>query len=251
MTSKIDRLTEEIVSLRQDIQSILQKEQKSESNLNDASEREKIIQPLKEREISIASESLKKEMVQDCQVREKCYHVFMDFLRQVNDLILEENISEQLISAYRKKVQSLQKNPRFEACPTCFTEINRLFEQHISLLKALNLHNHTNDQPQESFFSIPDFVSSILEPLSNEQRFMIVQAVSQSPKSYSELSQITRLRGGNLLFHVNKLEQKNLIVQRCDRGDYLITPRGKIALDKILDLANLLSHEQKMIRERD
>jgi DNA-binding transcriptional ArsR family regulator len=249
MTSKIDRLSEEIALLRQDIQSILYSEQEYGNNQNHLSERVKFLNPLKEREIAIASDSLKREMVQDCQVKEKCYQVFMDFLRQVNDLIIEETISEQLINAYQERILSIQKNPRFETCPICFAEINRLFEQHVSLLKALNVCDNTGIELKDSSVSISDFVSSILDPLSNEQRFIIVQAVSNSPKSYSELSQLTKLRGGNLLFHINKLEEKNLIVQRCDRGDYLITPRGKIVLEKFLDLADQLTREKEIIRK--
>lgn len=251
MTSKIDMLAEEIAALRQDIHSILHKEQEKEKSLNLASDRIQVLKPLKEREITIASDSLKREMIQDCQIKEKCYQVFMEFLRQVNDLMLEEKVSGQLINAYREKILSIQKNPRFEKCPTCFDELNRLFEQHVSLLKALNLNTDKEIKPKESSFSISDFVSSVLEPLSNEQRFIIVQSVSHAPKSYSELSQTTKLRGGNLLFHINKLKEKNLIIQGCDRGDYLITPRGETALQKFLDLAEQLNREQDVIQKNN
>jgi len=37
--------------------------------------------------------------------------------------------------------------------------------------------------------------------------------------------EITGLRGGNLLFHIQKLLETNLILQRHERGDYMITKK--------------------------
>ncbi|WP_269849568.1 hypothetical protein [Methanosarcina horonobensis] len=45
-------------------------------------------------------------------------------------------------------------------------------------------------------------------------------------KSFSAFSELTGLRGGNLLFHLQKLMDSGLILQQHERGDYMITEKG-------------------------
>jgi predicted transcriptional regulator len=44
--------------------------------------------------------------------------------------------------------------------------------------------------------------------------------------SFSAFSKLTGLRGGNLLFHLQKLLDSGLIIQQHERGDYMITGKG-------------------------
>ena len=44
------------------------------------------------------------------------------------------------------------------------------------------------------------------------------------------------LRGGNLLFHLQKLQESRMIMQRKDRGDYMITEKGFATLIAIGEL---------------
>jgi len=45
-------------------------------------------------------------------------------------------------------------------------------------------------------------------------------------RTFSDISKMTSLRGGNLLFHIRKLTDAGLILQRHERGDYIITDKG-------------------------
>ena len=69
-------------------------------------------------------------------------------------------------------------------------------------------------------------VKDVLEPLSNKQRLQILKAMSSETRTFSALSEITSLKGGNLLFHLQKLLDRDIIIQRHERGDYMLTDKG-------------------------
>jgi len=78
-------------------------------------------------------------------------------------------------------------------------------------------------------------VDEMIEPLSNKQRIQIMKALSSETKTFSALSGLTGLRGGNLLFHLQKLLDCGMILQRNERGDYMITEKGYKALRGIAE----------------
>jgi len=81
-----------------------------------------------------------------------------------------------------------------------------------------------------------DLVRNILEPVANVQRIQILKSLTGQTRTFSELSQLTGLRGGNLLFHIKKLTDTGMILQRHERGDYIITDKGWKTLNRIIDL---------------
>jgi DNA-binding transcriptional ArsR family regulator len=98
----------------------------------------------------------------------------------------------------------------------------------------LNIENAAkesmNDLPEEMAVTI------ILEPLSNKQRLQMLKALCAETKTFSALSALTGLRGGNLLFHLQKLLESGMILQRHERGDYMMTEKGFKALRGISEL---------------
>ena len=78
-------------------------------------------------------------------------------------------------------------------------------------------------------------VDEMIEPLSNKQRIQIMKALSSETKTFSALSGLTGLRGGNLLFHLQKLLDYGMILQRNERGDYMITEKGYKTLRGIVE----------------
>jgi predicted transcriptional regulator len=51
---------------------------------------------------------------------------------------------------------------------------------------------------------------------------------------------MTGLRGGNLLFHIKKLADSGMILQRHERGDYVITDKGFKTITAITQLYSVL-----------
>lgn len=244
MAQKIDLLAEEIALLRKDLHRYMETSRNADLSESFEKIRNDYLEPIKEFEMTRAEDCLSDRMVRDCSVRDTCYEFFTRFLRQVNTLVGQEDVSDEMIDAYRQKIAAIQKTPRYTTCPTCFGEINRLFDQHVSLLKALRVNQKkTVTLHGDGELCVPDFVNAVLEPLSNIVRFQILQSIAAGPKSYTELSKITGLRGGNLLFHINRLTEANFLVQRRDRGDYLISMKGELALQKMQELSAQMVEE--------
>ena len=190
---------------------------------------------------------LEGKMVRDCHMKEACKVLFSDLLKNNLDQIKEGGVSEDSISSNRSKLEKMRAKAPYEKCKNCFSEAARLFDKQISLMRSLKIYRD-NDVRGESMKDLPEenVVSEILEPLSNKQRLQMLKALSAETKTFSALSTLTGLRGGNLLFHLQKLQDGGMILQRNERGDYMITEKGYKALRGISELySNLVS---KMVK---
>nr|WP_281063939.1 winged helix-turn-helix domain-containing protein [Methanococcus voltae] len=86
-------------------------------------------------------------------------------------------------------------------------------------------------------------VIKVFEPLSNERRLIILNSLLMSDRTYSELSNITGIRGGNLLFHLRKLQYSKLISQNHERGDYFLTYKGQKILSLIYQVYYIIRED--------
>ena len=115
----------------------------------------------------------------------------------------------------------------YQKCEICFEEVNNLFEKQLSLMRSMCIYS-TSEEKKQDICSICEetMVKDVLEPLSNKQRLQILKAMSSETRTFSALSEITSLKGGNLLFHLQKLLDRDIIIQRHERGDYMLTDKG-------------------------
>ncbi|BDZ71892.1 winged helix-turn-helix domain-containing protein [Methanobacterium petrolearium] len=108
----------------------------------------------------------------------------------------------------------------------CFKEVNSLFNKQLHLINSLQIYSSTEERPEISAIPEEVIVKQVLDPLANKQRLQILKSMASETKTFSNLSKLTGLRGGNLLFHIQKLLESDLILQRHERGDYMITEKG-------------------------
>jgi DNA-binding transcriptional ArsR family regulator len=134
-------------------------------------------------------------------------------------------------------MEQMRAKAPYEQCRNCFSEATRLFDKQIDLMRSLRVYQD-KDASKDALKDLPEerAVSEILEPLSNKQRLQMLKALSIETKTFSALSGLTGLRGGNLLFHLQKLQESGMIIQRHERGDYMITEKGFAALLAIVEL---------------
>jgi len=166
-------------------------------------------------------------MVDPCEMRETCQSRFNNFLANNEDLILLDNVSNDIINEKKAELSEIRKGAPFDKCNVCFSEVNSLFEKQLSLISSLQIYS-TNEEKRTEISAISEevMVKSVLEPLSNKQRLQILKSMASETRTFSSLSEITGLKGGNLLFHLQKLLETDLILQRHERGDYMITKKG-------------------------
>jgi predicted transcriptional regulator len=191
--------------------------------------------------IERAHDCLSYQMVHDCAMHDTCFKVFLDFLTATSSHIKEGKITDEIVEGYKAQLKEMRKKGPFEKCDICFREVHRLFEKQIDLMRSLGiLHGKEHTVPVIDY---PDekIVSEIIEPIASFIRFQILQSVSAETKTFSDLSHLTKLRGGNLLFHIKKLQEAGMIIQRHERGDYVITEKGFRVLSSIREIYSAVS----------
>jgi len=193
-------------------------------------------------QVDTAKTDLSSHMVGDCKMRNKCYEVFMDFLQNTAQHIKDGQVSDEIIRSYREQMNTMRSKGPFDRCDTCFTEVHRLFEKQVDLMQSLGIYAKTREAG-ETGLEIPEetVVKDLLEPVANIQRFQILRSLAIQTRTFSDISQLTGLRGGNLLFHIRKLTDSGMILQRHERGDYAITEKGFKTMTAISQLYQLLN----------
>jgi DNA-binding transcriptional ArsR family regulator len=182
-------------------------------------------------------DGLERNMIKNCEMRDTCKSIFTGFLQKNSSLIKNNNVDESIILRNQSELQEMKNKAPKKQCNKCFSEVSNLFEKQILLMRSLRIYS-TNDEKKKDISAISEelIVNNILEPLSNKQRLQILKAVSIETKTFSEFSELTGLRGGNLLFHLQKLLDSGMILQRHERGDYMITDKGYKTLTGVSDV---------------
>jgi predicted transcriptional regulator len=188
-------------------------------------------------------EGLSRNMVKRCDLKEPCRATFTTFLQKNASLLERDVVREEVIITNQSELDRLRDTAPYDKCEKCFVELSRLFGRQVRLMRSLRIYSTTVDKRQEILeLKEKDFVDEVLEPISSYHRLQIIKAVSTEPRSFSSLSEITELKGGNLLFHIQRLLDAGMMLQRHGRGDYMITEKGFKVLKGMSDVHQLLEH---------
>ncbi|MCG7844985.1 MAG: winged helix-turn-helix domain-containing protein [Methanomassiliicoccales archaeon] len=176
-------------------------------------------------------------MAKRCEMRKECRQKFMGILDENLDLLNRPRITDGDVLRQAEQLEQLKAGSIPGRCDGCFNEVNSLFQQQTALMRSLKLYRN-REEVRDSIDVLPEMevVKDLLEPMSNVQRMIILKSLAKSPRSFSELSSLTNLRGGNLLFHIQRLTVSGMICQRSGRGDYTLADRGMRALEMVNDL---------------
>jgi DNA-binding transcriptional ArsR family regulator len=187
---------------------------------------------------------LEKGMVRKCGMRDTCKAVFTDLLQGSASLIGSDGVSEEIVNKYRSELERRRDGAPKSQCARCFGEVSSLFDKHIRLTRSMRIYR-TDEDIRKAMESISEdsVVKEILEPISSRQRLQILKMLSAQARPFSFISEQSGLRGGNLLFHLQRLMDAGMIIQHYERGDYLLTERGYMVLRGITDLAMSLGKD--------
>jgi predicted transcriptional regulator len=180
---------------------------------------------------------LSKNMVKKCDRLEQCRSIITDILQKNAALIKQPSVDSEIIDNKRVEIKNLRKGMPYDKCDICFSEATDLFEKQVRLMQSLRTYETKKDMKQDiSLIPAQTVLDDMLEPLCHTKRFEILKAVSGQSMSFSALSKLTGLRGGNLLFHLQKLLDSGMIIQQHERGDYMITGKGFRVMEGISDI---------------
>lgn len=186
---------------------------------------------------------LERNMVKKCPEKINCTSAFTSLLQQNAELIKHGKVDDNLISNNRKKLDELRCGAPFSKCEQCFSEVSSLFTKQVNLMRSMRIYSDSQEHKSNiSSIKTDTIMSEILEPISNNHRLEILKAVSFEMKSFSAFSELTSLRGGNLLFHLQKLLDNGLILQMHERGDYMITDKGLKILQGLQEIYSSLQN---------
>lgn len=225
--SKIYDTPAKLEAIHQDIKRLMEKSNQEYLDLMMTNLRKDFINSIKDYLSDDIKMGLEMGMVDPCPMRDTCKSIFTDFLEDNSKNIRRGSVSDEVITGKRDELSQIRKQVSFDNCDICFSEVNSLFKKQLNLIGSLQLYNSTDGKKTEmSAINEEDIVKKALEPLSNKQRLQILKSLASETRSFSALSELTGLRGGNLLFHIQKLLKNELILQRHERGDYMITKKG-------------------------
>lgn len=230
-----DLIKQEIHSLRDELRRFIERTNQIHVNSIISDIRNEYSGILASHQVERATDCLTHGMVHDCKMHDTCFQVFLDFLSSTSKHIKNGDITEEMVQSYQNQLEDYKKKGPFETCDICFTEVFRLFDKQIDLMRSLGILERIDGESLPPQFSTEEIVTQMIEPLASPTRFQIIQAVSSETKTFSELSQLTKLRGGNLLFHLRKLQEAEMVIQRHERGDYIITEKGFRILSAFLE----------------
>ncbi len=231
-----DPVIREIRSLRIDLLRFMEQTNQVHINAIVSDLKKDYLDLLAKHQVERAGECLTDRMISDCSMHDTCYQVFLEFLTATANHIRDGSITEEIIRSYDEQLEKIKNNGRFEKCQVCFTEVTRLFKKQVDLLQSLGIISQQECTVPPVSYPDEEIVREILEPVANTTRFQILQAVSSGTKTFTDLSGLTKLRGGNLLFHLKKLQDAGMVLQRHERGDYIIAEKGFRVLSAVRDL---------------
>ncbi len=162
----------------------------------------------------------------NCPYQEDC----LPCLARTFALLLESlrtgTLSAEELANIRREFETAQKQCSFDSCSGCLIEANRLFASQVRLLKSAGVYTGDDNELRIQELSDEGVTAWIGEPLSNVIRVKILKSLASEPKSFADLAKLTGLRGGNLLFHLEKLLTAGIILQKGERKEYTLTSRG-------------------------
>lgn len=214
-------------AIHQDIKRLMEKSNPEYLDLMLANLKKDIINSVTAYIAGDIGEGLEKNMVDPCHMRETCKERFTGFLESNADLIKHKTVSKEVMAGKKEELEEIMKSAPFDKCNICFSEVDSLYNKQISLINSLQIYSN-EDEDKTDISSIPEdkMVKSVLEPVANELRLQIIKAMVLEPLTFTAISELTGLRGGNLLYHLQKLLESGLVIQRHERGDYMITEKG-------------------------
>ncbi|AKB12421.1 transcriptional regulator, ArsR family [Methanosarcina thermophila] len=239
-------IKEEVASLRNDISRFLQRANQQHIEGIIGEMRKDFMRPMVDYLCEDASERMRTRMTADCEMRDFCETAFLELLQETAGLVGKGRVETETIKMYRNRLEELKKETKNLSCSRCFLEATNLFEKQVKLMRSLQIYEDREEEGNKIDISEIEperLVSEICEPVANRQRLLMLKALSGESKTFSELSKLTGLRGGNLLFHLQKLLETGMILQRSERGDYIITRKGYSTLQGLFRIYSEIEKE--------
>ena len=242
---EFESLRSEIISLKKDVNRALERSNHHRMDALFTEMKGDLSRPLLHYMLEDTKERFEEGFCTECDKKEICKPAFSNLFHEMALLLLEDRATEDTLSHFRERFDELKGFAITDNCDGCVQTASRIFDKQIELIRSFNITSkeEVNSEHNVNITDMSDnVVTDVCEPLANKQRLAILRSMNSDTRSFSELSKITGLRGGNLLFHIQKLLDTGMILQRTERGDYMITKKGHLTLKGMAELYEKLSN---------
>jgi predicted transcriptional regulator len=227
-----------VKDIQKDLKNMLEKSNEEYLNFMYSSLKNEFINSMNGYMLDKIDPELEERMVNPCDMREQCKSIFRKYLKKHTDDLTPDNISNGRISKSLDEFEIIKKNKQKEDCNICFNEVSNIFESHVGLIKSIQLYDNQKDDDEKKISDIDEkkLVKSVLTPISHEKRLKILKSIASEPQTFSSLSNLVSLKGGNLIFHIDKLQKSDLIFQKQDHKEYMLTTKGFKVIQLLLNI---------------
>ncbi|MCL2688048.1 MAG: winged helix-turn-helix domain-containing protein [Methanobrevibacter sp.] len=231
-------IKEQIKDIHKDIKNLIEKSNEEYLNLMYSNLKNEFISSMNGYMINKINPELEQRMVNPCDMREECKNVFEKYLKKHTDNLTPNNISKEKINKSKTAFEKIKKNKQKEECDVCFNEVSNIFEDQVNIVKSIKFYDNQKENDKKKISNIDEkkLVKTVLNPISHEKRLKILKSIAFEPQSFSSLSNLTNLKGGNLIFHINKLQKNDLIFQKQTHQEYMLTAKGFKVLETLLNI---------------
>ncbi|MBP2172842.1 winged helix-turn-helix domain-containing protein [Methanococcus voltae] len=183
-----------------------------------------------------SGDELYKNIQNEEKLKKKYMGEFKKFLKKNKFLDFEGDSPDEFVEHYKNRSSLSKKIPLFNK--ECKYEDSDAFEKQHALIKSLGVKD--TEKEIKEFANIAEKeIYEILEPISNIHRLKIAKSLLYANHSFSELSNITGLKSGNLLFHLQKLQNSGIIFQKFEKGNYYLSKKGEYIIKSLFKIVNV------------
>lgn len=178
-------------------------------------------------------DSVQKCINMECSRNQECLETFKDEVNTVLGSVESPNIDEVFknIQKILTSIQSVIDEAESKPCRTCYSNLKDLIVEQEKNLKQII--GKESEIESSSKVQVDLLIERVLKPLSHQARLRILKTLGQGSAGFSELSEVTDMRGGHLSFHLEQLVDSGLVSQRGRKGEYVITGIGLEVLEKL------------------
>ncbi|OUJ18857.1 Transcriptional regulator containing HTH domain ArsR family [Methanonatronarchaeum thermophilum] len=226
---QLENIEKEITEIKKEIQAYRKRTRNDIRQIFHEILSEKCIAPIANKRNHEINQILELKLPKECDLNEMCIKEFSNAFEELYNEFKEQKIQKikKISNKKKKELKTLEKEMPYQKCEKCFKMVLNTVEEEVQFIEQLCIDEiQTNITPKEEDID-KEIVEEIISPLSNKARLKILSTLADDSKSFSQLSEIVKLEGGNLMFHLNQLREKEFIVQKHKGGEYWITTKGK------------------------
>jgi len=221
---RLERLDKKMDQLKDDVKRYMEFTNKQHYDLMLKTTWDLVKGRLTENFIKDADENLELSINSECGKRDTCIGYFRSIIEK-NVEAMED--ADSIFDIKNSTMMEIKEKAPYEGCNSCIMEMSKILDKQVRLMSSLNVYRSTTQHSTGISIEEPiGIVKGYLEPIANRRRMEILLSLSKGAMTFSDLSKRTKLNGGNLLFHIQKLQDAGMIIQRHERGDYMITEKG-------------------------